>query len=271
MYCSKCGNYVEDTEQYCSRCGNKLNAGQSDNQSGYRQPVSHYGYRQPVNRCDYEQEESYEENKKKRGSNFWYCVLGFLIPLIGVIMFFVKGSKKRGWPWSILIWSLIGWALAVFGLFGSFGEKDYSDSHSQTSYNYTENSDYGNDLPGDYSSDSQESQDNQAVSSTQYETVDIQDLLDELDANALRAKQTYNGKYIEFSGKLTNIDSSGDYISVSPSNDEWSFDTIHCSVTDKSQLDVISRMNIDDTVTIRGEVTDVGEVLGYFVDIHEIS
>lgn len=270
MYCSKCGNYVEGTEQYCSKCGNRIvGGGQPDSQTGYRQPVNNTGYRQPVTRCDYEQEEPYGEDKKKHGSNFWYCVLGFLIPLIGVIMFFVKGSKKRGWPWSILIWSLIGWALAV-GVFNIL-EGDYSDSYSKAPYTYTENYDYGNDLTGDYSSDSQDNQDNQAVSSAQYETVDIQDLLDELDANALMAKQTYNGKYIEFSGKLTNIDSSGDYISVSPSNDEWSFDTIHCSVTDQSQLDVISRMNIDDTVTIRGEVTDVGEVLGYFVDIHEIS
>lgn len=270
MYCSKCGNYVEDTEQYCSRCGNKLTGGQPDNQSGYRKPVSHSGYRQPVTRCDYEQEEPYEDNKKKHGSNFWYCVLGFLVPLIGVIMFFVMGSRKRGWPWSILIWSLVGWALTA-GAFNLLEENDYGDSYSKAPYTHTENYEYGNDLTGDYSSDNQDSQDNQAVSSAQYEAVDIQDLLDELDANALRAKQTYNGKYIEFSGKLTNIDSSGDYISISPSGDEWSFDTIHCSVTDKSQLDVISMMNIDDTVTIRGEVTDVGEVLGYFVDIHEIS
>ncbi len=270
MYCSKCGNYVEDTEQYCSRCGNKLNGGQQDSQSGYRKPVSHSGYRQPVNRCGYEQEETYEEDKKKLSYSIWYCVLGFLVPLIGVIMFFVMWSKKRGWPWSILVWSLVGWALAV-GLFNLLEDDGYSDSYSKAPYTYTDSYDYGNDLTGDYSSDSQDSQDNQAVSYAQYEVVDIQDLLDELDANALRAKQTYNGKYIEFSGKLTNIDSSGDYISISPSSDEWSFDTIHCSVTDKSQLDVISMMNIDDTVTIRGEVTDVGEVLGYFVDIHEIS
>lgn len=247
--------------------------GQLDSQTGYRQPVNNTGHRQPVTRYDYEQEEPYEGHKKKDSYSIWYCVLGFLVPLIGIILFFVMRSKIRRWPWSILVWSFAGWAVGLIflGLFDSNEDKYQSDSYSMTPYSYTDNYDYDKDLTGDYSSDSQDNQDNQAVSSAQYETVDIQDLLDELDANALRAKQTYNGKYIEFSGKLTNIDSSGDYISVSPSNDEWSFDTIHCSVTDQSQLDVISRMNIDDTVTIRGEVTDVGEVLGYFVDIHEIS
>lgn len=244
--------------------------GQPDSQTGYRQPVSNTGYRQPVTRYDYEQEEHYAEHKKKDSYSIWYCVLGFLVPLIGIILFFVMRSKIRRWPWSILAWSLAGWAVGLMflGIFGS-NEEYHDDSYSsRTPYTYTDSYDYGNDLTGDYSSDSQ---DNQDVSYTQYEAVSINDLLDELDANALRAEQTYNGKYIEFSGKLSNIDSSGKYISVCKINDDWGLERIHCSITDQSQLDFIAGINKGDTVTISGEVTDVGELLGYFVDIHEIS
>lgn len=184
-------------------------------------------------------------------------------------------SKVRRWPWSILAWSLAGWAVGLMflGLFNSNEEYYDSSYSSRTPYTYTEN--YDKDLTGDYSSDNQDNkkdrQGSQDVSSTQYEAVSINDLLDELDANALRAEQTYNGKYIEFSGKLSNIDSSGKYISVCKINDDWGLESVHCSITDQSQLDFIAGINKGDTVTIRGEVTDVGELLGYFVDIHEIG
>lgn len=180
-------------------------------------------------------------------------------------------SKKHKWPWSILVWSLAGWLLGLMllGVFNSYEEKYYGESFSsRTPYTYTEAYDYDKDLVGDYPSDNQ---DNQVIKSTYYETVDIKDLLDDLDANALRAEQTYNGKRIEVSGKLNNIDSSGDYISICKFNDDWGFDSIHCSITDPSQLDFIAGINKGDAVTIRGEITSVGEILGYSMDIHEIS
>lgn len=249
MYCSKCGNYVEESEQYCKKCGNKIGL-------------------ESESRYDYGQTKPYEESNKKDSSNIWCCILGFIFPIAGIVLFFLMRAKKHKWPVSILVWSLAGWAVGimVLGVFESYEEKYYGKSFStQTPYTYTEDYNYEKDLVEDYPKD------NQVVKSTYYETVDIKDLLDELDANALRAEQTYNGKYIEVSGKLNNIDSSGDYISICKFNDDWGFDSIHCSITDPSQLDFIARINVGDAVTIRGEITSVGEILGYSMDIHEIS
>lgn len=106
-----------------------------------------------------------------------------------------------------------------------------------------------------------------------YNPVTIEDLRAELEANALRAQQTYLDQYVEFSGTLDTIDSSGDYFTLKAlSAGEWDlFETIHCSITDPSQLDTIINHNTGDTLTVQGKVTTVGEVLGYVVDVHSVS
>ena len=106
----------------------------------------------------------------------------------------------------------------------------------------------------------------------EYTEVSINDMLNELSNNALRAEKTYQDKYIKFTGKIENIDSDGAYITVSEIDNEFPlFETIHCSVTDDTQLDVIINKNTGDTVNIKGQVTSVGEVIGYIIDIDEIN
>ena len=56
-----------------------------------------------------------------------------------------------------------------------------------------------------------------------YEVVELQTMFDELDANAMKAEDKYQGKYVEFKCKISNFDSDGSYISVEPINaSEWS-------------------------------------------------
>ena len=96
------------------------------------------------------------------------------------------------------------------------------------------------------------------------------DLDEALENNAAAAKDTYYKKYVEISGKLGTIDSDLKYISLMSSTDEWDFLGIHCSIKNEEQKNIVKTLTKDQEITIRGKVTDVGEVLGYYVDIIEI-
>ena len=104
-----------------------------------------------------------------------------------------------------------------------------------------------------------------------YTKVSIKDMLTELDANALRAEEKYQDQYLEITGKITNFDSDGKYITIAPiDSPNWTWSTIHCSLTDSSQKTFLLEKNVGDVITIRCKVTSIGEVLGYSVRIIEI-
>ena len=63
MYCNNCGRPVDDNSTYCNNCGARLN---------------------PMH------EQSYIEDK----SSFGFALLGFFIPLVGLILFLIYEGKK---------------------------------------------------------------------------------------------------------------------------------------------------------------------------------
>ena len=106
----------------------------------------------------------------------------------------------------------------------------------------------------------------------QYEKVDLQDMLDELDANALRAEEIYQDKYIEITGKIRSFDSDGKYISIVPHDAPAGiFDSVMCYLTDPTHKAFLLEKNVGDVVTIKGKVSSIGEALGYSVKIVEIN
>ena len=105
--------------------------------------------------------------------------------------------------------------------------------------------------------------------SVEYTEVSVQEMVDALESNALKAKENYEGQYLEITGYLNNIDSSGGYITLYA--DEYSFTGVQCFAKNDSVKGQIANMSIGDTVTLRGKCTDVGEILGYSVDIDSID
>lgn len=97
------------------------------------------------------------------------------------------------------------------------------------------------------------------------------ELLQELSSNALRAQKTFLNQYIELTGKITSFDSSGAYFVLGPTGDTYYATPITCIISDETLLDTILEANIGDVATIRCQVTDVGEFLGYSVNILEIT
>ena len=104
-----------------------------------------------------------------------------------------------------------------------------------------------------------------------YIEVTTDELSDALDANAMNASDTYKDKYVAVTGRLAEIDSDGKYIVLADVNDELSFYTIKCNIKSDEQLEKVKQMTKDDTVVIRGQITDVGEFMQYTMNIDSID
>jgi len=144
-------------------------------------------------------------------------------------------KKKRFWLLGILALGIVSSAL------GGGGSSSSSDSSSNTS------------------------QEEAATPSVQ---VTAEQLLTELEGNALAAKNSWNGKRVTITGKLDNIDASGDYFSLR-GNNEYSFINVQVYIDD-SFVDAVSAFKKGQTVTVTGEITDVGEIMGYSVKAQSI-
>ncbi|MBO5452961.1 MAG: hypothetical protein J6A69_03235 [Clostridia bacterium] len=119
-------------------------------------------------------------------------------------------------------------------------------------------------------------QDNQTVETVQetvtYETVELDVMFEDLKNNAMKAEKNYQNKNIEFTGKIKSFDSDGDYITVEPTNaDEWNFDSAMCYMKNEEQKNYLIEKNVGDTVTIKGKVKTIGEIIGYSIDIAEVQ
>ena len=105
-----------------------------------------------------------------------------------------------------------------------------------------------------------------------YEKVDLRTMVDDLSENAMKAENKYQDKYVEIKGRITNFDSDGSYISIEPVNaDAWDFTSITCRVKNETHKQVLMNKSVDDTVTIKGKITSIGEFLGYDINIEEIK
>lgn len=95
-------------------------------------------------------------------------------------------------------------------------------------------------------------------------------LLDDLDSNALKAANIYKDKYVQVKGKVVGIDSSGNYFSVGRTDDEMTFINVTMNIEDEHRAKV-AEFDDEEIVTVTGTITDVGEVLGYTVDVESIA
>ncbi|MBP3635324.1 MAG: zinc ribbon domain-containing protein [Bacilli bacterium] len=107
MYCSKCGKKLDNKAIFCSECGNEVN----------NQTVV-----------------SNTNNVKNSGSSFGWGVLGFFIPLAGLILFLVwktdrpKDSKAAGIGALIGMVALVLLYILLFVLAFSIGYSSVSNS-----------------------------------------------------------------------------------------------------------------------------------------------
>lgn len=104
-----------------------------------------------------------------------------------------------------------------------------------------------------------------------YEAVNLQTMFDELASNAMKAENNYKDKYVEFNCRISSFDSDGTYVSVEPTNaNEWNFSSVTCYIKNDTQKDFLIQKNVGDTITIKGKIKSIGEILGYSLDINEV-
>lgn len=101
-----------------------------------------------------------------------------------------------------------------------------------------------------------------------YTPVTVQQLVNDLEGNAARAKQMYEGNYFEITGYVANIDASAKYISLDPSNGAWDFNltNVQIFVKNEDQKNYVLSLSKGQYVVILAKCTRVGELLGYSFD-----
>lgn len=151
---------------------------------------------------------------------------------------------KRWWFIAIIV-------IIVLAVIGGFGSSDSSGSTSSTATSKTA-----------VSSSSSEA-------AIEYTAYTVTELSEDLNSNALKASDKYKGQYVELTGRLSVIDSNGKYISIVDSTDEWAITGVQCYIKNDEQKQVVMDMSIGDEIVVKGKITDVGEVLGYFLDMTE--
>lgn len=104
-----------------------------------------------------------------------------------------------------------------------------------------------------------------------YTSVDAQKLIDDLKANALNASNTYKGQYLSVTGQVSNIDASGQYIDIDPIGAQFNLTFIQCYIKTDDVRNVVASLSKGDVVTVSGKCDDVGEVMGYSINIDSIS
>ncbi len=103
-----------------------------------------------------------------------------------------------------------------------------------------------------------------------YTPYSVDELMADLNTNALKANGKYNDQYVEITGRLALIDSSGQYISLFQTDDPYAFLGVQCFIKTDEQKAQVMEMSMDQMVTVRGQITDVGEVMAYTLNIDEI-
>lgn len=105
----------------------------------------------------------------------------------------------------------------------------------------------------------------------EYIAVTVDELNDALSENALNAEETYTDAYVAITGVLSTIDSDGQYIALARLDGSGFLDDIRCNITSDEQREVVKGLSAGDTITVKGKITDIGEVLGYTMRIDSIE
>ena len=156
-------------------------------------------------------------------------------------------------PWFIAIVALI-----IIGAIASGGKSESGNTTAVADKTNSNNS---------------EVKDTTAESTTiaiEYADYTVDDLMAQLEENALKASNDHKGENVRITGKLNNIDSSGKYISLVP-NTDFAIIGVQCYIKNDETKSKVAELSKDSLVTLTGKITDVGEVLGYSLNIDNIE
>lgn len=154
--------------------------------------------------------------------------------------------------------------MVVIGIGSNLGSnKNQSEDPKQK--NIAQNSEKSNENTENVNNDKKDQEEK-----IEYTKVDISQMKKDLEDNALKASENYKNKYVEITGNIGNIDSSGKYISLDGTEEDFDLTSILCYIKNDDQKKVVADTTKGQSVTVKGKVTDVGEIMRYSIDINEI-
>ena len=160
-----------------------------------------------------------------------------------------KPIYRRWWFWVLVV-------LVIAAVGSAMGSEDNG----------------GTDTPQQETTGTPESGTGQAEEpAVTYTAYSVGQLMDDLDSNALKAESTYQDQYVELTGRLNVVDSDGDYISIVPQDDQFAILGVQCYLQTEEQRQQVLEIQIDQVITVRGQITSVGEVMGYLLDVDDFG
>ena len=113
------------------------------------------------------------------------------------------------------------------------------------------------------------------INSHTYTEVHINTLMNDVKTNAARANKNYKDKYFKIVGGIVkNIESEGDYVSIeAPPSSDFDLDLFNVQCYPKTDLakEQLFQLNMNQRVTVYGKITDVGEIMGYYLELMKIE
>ena len=104
-----------------------------------------------------------------------------------------------------------------------------------------------------------------------YAEADIDVLLNDAKNNAAKANRDYKGKYVKIvNGTVFNIESNARYIQLEGS-DPYTLIHVTCNPKDSKVKDAMINLSKNQRVTVYGKITDVGEIMGYQLDMDKVE
>ena len=100
----------------------------------------------------------------------------------------------------------------------------------------------------------------------EYTEYTVDELIKDLNKNAASAKDKYDGQYVELTGRLSYVDSYCRYFGIKTLESGLWLESVTCYIKDKEQKENIKEHEVEEKITVKGKITDVGEILGY--DLH---
>lgn len=102
----------------------------------------------------------------------------------------------------------------------------------------------------------------------------VNQMRDSLKKNAINAQNTYKNNWYEISGLLGTIDSDGYYFYLEEGPALFTSFSIKCKIPREKRSMIINKLkekHRGQKISVKGKVTDIGEIMGYEVTIVEVN
>lgn len=129
MYCKKCGNKQEEGEKFCPKCGTPFTV--EDNQGTLKDNLM------SDSKDEMNLRQETKKNFKVRFKEGLCVILSLMIPLLGLILYFIKRKENKVLANSILACTIIGivFNIVIYNNSDEFGnvffEKEYFESYEE--------------------------------------------------------------------------------------------------------------------------------------------